>query len=62
MNYWQQGILNFQHRALLLALFVIKSTVTCAHSLLCFIRKLEGLPCQENNSLFLEGEAAPEIV
>lgn len=44
MNYWQQGILNFQHRALLLALFLIKSTVTCAHSLLCFIRKLEGLP------------------
>lgn len=24
MNYWQQGILNFQHGALLLALFVIK--------------------------------------
>lgn len=40
MNYWQQGLLNFQHRALLLALFVIKSTVTCAYSLLCFIRKL----------------------
>lgn len=40
MNYWQQGILNFQHRALQLVLFVIKSTVTCAHSLLHFIRKL----------------------
>lgn len=43
MNYWQQEILNFQHKALLLALFVIKSTVACSHSLLCFIRKLEGL-------------------
>lgn len=28
MNYWQQGILNFQHGALLLALFVIKLIVT----------------------------------
>lgn len=40
MNYWQQGVLNFQHKALLFPLFVIKSTVTCSHSLLCFIRKL----------------------
>lgn len=47
INYWHQGILNFQHTALLLALLIVESTVTCGRSLTCFIRKLEDLPLPE---------------